>query len=60
VLSIGAFLLQDEVAWDYYVPLLIRQTILYGSFLAACAYVMWREWGRRSAAGDVRHEIAGA
>jgi hypothetical protein len=59
LLSIGAFLLQDEVTWDSYVPLLTRQTILYGAFLAACAYVMWRRWGRRSAQ-EARHELAGA
>ena len=46
-LTIAAALLQEEVTWDPYVPLLIRKTALYGAFLAACAYTIWR--ARRAA-----------
>ncbi len=40
--SIGALLLQEEVGWDYCVPLLIRKSVLYGAFIAACAVPLWQ------------------
>jgi len=42
VLTIGAVLLQEEATWDPYVPWLIRKSILYGGFLAACACTAWQ------------------
>ena len=47
--SIGALLLQNELDWDYYIPLLVRKSILYGGVLAAFAYSIW--WDRRSPTG---------
>ncbi len=46
--SIGALLLQNEVDWDYYVPVLVRKTALYGAFLLAIACSLWSMWRRRS------------
>lgn len=40
--SIGAVLLQEEAGWGEYIPILIRKTILYGAFIAACALTIWR------------------
>jgi alpha-1,6-mannosyltransferase len=40
--SIGALLLQDEVDWDFYIPLIARKTILYGAVIAAFGYSIWR------------------
>ena len=40
--SIGALLLQEEAWWDFHIPLLERKSILYGAFLLACAYSVWR------------------
>jgi alpha-1,6-mannosyltransferase len=51
-LTMGAILLQEEVSWDPYVPLLVRETIFYGLFLAACGYVLWHR--NRRARADVR------
>jgi alpha-1,6-mannosyltransferase len=47
--SIGALLLQDEVVWDYYVPWLVRKTVLYGGVLAAFSYSIWSD--RRGSTG---------
>lgn len=38
VLSVGAVLLQEEYWGDWQMPLLARKTMLYGAFLAACAW----------------------
>lgn len=46
VLSVGAVLLQDEAWWGWHVALLTRKSVLYGAFLAACAYEAWRLWRR--------------
>lgn len=46
-LCIAAVLLQEEAGWGVYVPILIRKTILYGSFIAACASVVRLAWMRR-------------
>ena len=40
--SIGALLLQDELEWDVYIPLIARKTVLYGAVIAAFGYSMWR------------------
>jgi alpha-1,6-mannosyltransferase len=47
--SIGALLLQEEVYWDFHVPLLARKSVLYGAFLLACAYSVWLARRRRIA-----------
>jgi alpha-1,6-mannosyltransferase len=49
VLSVGAVVLQDEVDWDPSLPIMVRKTVLYVGFLAACSYAAWQ--ARRS-----RHE----
>jgi alpha-1,6-mannosyltransferase len=36
--SIGALLLTDEVDWDFYIPMLIVKSVLYGGFLLACGW----------------------
>jgi alpha-1,6-mannosyltransferase len=50
-MTVGAVLLQDEVSWDPYVPVLIRKSILYGLFLAACGWATWRAWRRAAPTG---------
>ena len=40
--SIGALLLQDEVDWDIYIPLIARKTVLYGAVIVAFGYSVWR------------------
>jgi alpha-1,6-mannosyltransferase len=51
-LTMGAILLHEQVSWDPYVPLLVRETLFYGVFLAACGYVVWQR--NRRASGDVQ------
>jgi hypothetical protein len=46
--SIGSLLLQDELDWDVYVPLFIRQTALYGAVAVA---LIWSMWSRRQFGG---------
>lgn len=41
-LTVGAVVLQDEVTWDPSVPIMLRKTVLYAGFLAACVYAAWR------------------
>jgi alpha-1,6-mannosyltransferase len=41
-LTVGAVILQDEVDWDPSVPMMVRKTVLYSGFLAACLYAAWR------------------
>jgi alpha-1,6-mannosyltransferase len=50
-MTVGAVLLQDEATWDPFVPELIRKSLLYGAFLAACVYAAWRSWRRATPAG---------
>jgi hypothetical protein len=47
--TIGAVLLQEEAPWDPHVHILVRKSVLYGAFIAACAYTALRPWlaGRR-------------
>jgi alpha-1,6-mannosyltransferase len=47
--TIGALLLQEEAGWGEYIPILIRKTILYGAFIAACTFTIGRAWARREA-----------
>lgn len=44
VLTVGASLLHAEVGGAMFVPLIARQSILYGAFLLTCAYSAWRVW----------------
>jgi hypothetical protein len=48
--TIGALLLQEEVDWDTYVPLLLRKSLLYAAVLAAFGYAAWQTWNRAQAA----------
>ena len=48
--SIGAVLLQEEAGWGEHVPILMRKSILYGAFVAACAFAVWRTWTTRDVA----------
>jgi alpha-1,6-mannosyltransferase len=41
VVSIGAFLLTDEVDWDVYIPLFTLKSILFGGFILACVWAAW-------------------
>jgi alpha-1,6-mannosyltransferase len=41
ILTIGASLLHAEVGGALFVPVIVRQSILYGGFLIACAYSVW-------------------
>ena len=47
--SIGALLLQEEAGWGDYIPILLRKSLLYGAFITACAFTIWRAWTTRSA-----------
>ncbi len=40
-LTLGAVVLQDEVVWDPSLPIMLRKSVLYGAFLAACGYAAW-------------------
>ena len=42
--SIAVLLLQEEAGWGEHVPILIRKSILYGAFIGACAFSIWRHW----------------
>lgn len=44
--TLGAFFLQEEVDWDFFIPILTRKSALYGMFFVACAYVVWQAWRR--------------
>ena len=42
-LTVGAIVLQDEVHWDPSLPAMVRKTVLYAGFFAACScYAAWR------------------
>ncbi|MBI3434494.1 MAG: DUF2029 domain-containing protein [Proteobacteria bacterium] len=56
--TLGALFLQEEVDWDVFVPILTRKSALYGVFFAACAYVAWRAWRRRTAHAKNEHQYA--
>jgi hypothetical protein len=54
--TLGAVLLQQEVDWDFHVPMFARKSALYGLFVAACAWAAWRAWRNRSSVGRTSHE----
>lgn len=49
-LTVSALLLQDEVDWDRYLPLIDRKTALYGIFIIACGYTALRPRFRKGLA----------
>jgi alpha-1,6-mannosyltransferase len=49
--SIGALLLTDEVDWDFYIPILVGKSILYGGFLLACGWSARAVYLKRKADG---------
>jgi len=51
--SIGALLLQEEVASEPYIPPLARKSVLYVAFLLACAYSLWAARRHRNLEGDI-------
>ncbi|MEX0590505.1 MAG: glycosyltransferase 87 family protein [Xanthobacteraceae bacterium] len=59
-MSLGAILLQNEVDWDHYVPYMVRETILYGAFLAACGYAAWRARQKDSIQGGRGDDLTDA
>lgn len=54
--TLGAVVLQDEAVWDPNLPIMLRKSVLYGAFLAACGYAAWRRWRVQpeGASGDER------
>lgn len=42
VITLGAVLLQKESWGDWQMPLQVRKSILYGAFLASCAFAAWQ------------------
>jgi alpha-1,6-mannosyltransferase len=52
--TLGALLLQEEIVWDFFIPVLTRKSALYAMLFSACAYVVWQTWRRESAAAPVR------
>lgn len=48
-ITLGAVLLQEEAGWGEFIPLLIRKSLLYGAFIAACVYWFWRSQGSSTA-----------
>jgi alpha-1,6-mannosyltransferase len=57
--SIGALLLQEEVDWGGYIPLLIRQSGLYGGVAVALVWSMWRRERFVAVRGATGHGAAG-
>jgi len=51
-LSIGALLLTNEVDTDFYIPILIVKSILYGVFLLACGWSARAAYLQRTAEGE--------
>jgi hypothetical protein len=41
-MTLGAVILQEEAGWGQYIPLLARKSALYGAFIAACVYSLWK------------------
>lgn len=54
--TLGAVVLQEEVPWDPHLPIMLRKSVLYGAFLAACGYAALRRWRpqREGASSDER------
>ena len=40
-MTLGALLLQEEAGWGQFIPLLLRKSLLYGAFIAACLHWFW-------------------
>ena len=55
--TLGALLLQEEIDWDFFIPVLTRKSALYGMFFAACAYVAWQAWRQKNAATMVERGV---
>jgi len=51
-LSIGALFLTNEVDTDFYIPILIVKSILYGVFLLACGWSARAAYLQRTAEGE--------
>jgi len=51
-LSIGALLLTNEVDTDFYIPILIVKSILYGVFLLACGWSARAAYLQRTVEGE--------
>jgi alpha-1,6-mannosyltransferase len=49
VVSIGAILLTNELYWEFHIPKLIVKSILFGSFLLACAWATRGAYVQRAA-----------
>jgi hypothetical protein len=49
VVSIGAILLTNELYWEFHIPKLIIKSILFGSFLLACAWATRGAYVQRAA-----------
>lgn len=55
--TVGAVVLQNEVVWDPSLPIMVRKSILYSAFLAACGYAAWqrRRLRQEGASSDERN-----
>jgi hypothetical protein len=59
-MTVGAVLLQEEVGWGEYVPVMIRKSVHFGVFLLACGYVAWRcrrDHASKECLGDDRADV---
>jgi alpha-1,6-mannosyltransferase len=50
--SIGALLLTNEVDTDFYIPILVVKSILYGGFFLACGWSARKAYLKRTADGE--------
>ena len=50
--SIGALLLTNEIDTDFYIPILVVKSILYGAFLLACGWPARKAYLKRTANGE--------
>jgi alpha-1,6-mannosyltransferase len=50
--SIGALLLTNEIDTDFYIPILVVKSILYGVFLLACGWSARKAYLKRTANGE--------
>ena len=49
VVSIGAFLLSEQLDWDFYIPRMVTKSILFGGLFLAWAFTTWRTRMQRTA-----------
>jgi alpha-1,6-mannosyltransferase len=47
--SIGAFLLTNELYWEFHLPKPVIKSILFGSFLLACIWSVWATYLKKAA-----------